>query len=107
MSDLIEISESNFKQEVLESLLSVVVEFGADWCRPCKVLEPILRQLALEWSGKVIVAHINIDHAQNLVRSLTIFSVPTTILFSKGKAVERLVGLQTKEKLREKLGNYL
>ena len=107
MSELIELSEANFKQEVLESPLPVVVEFGADWCRPCKVLEPILRQLALEWTGKAIFVHINIDRAQNLVRRLTIFSVPTTILFSKGKPVERMVGLQTKEKLREKLGSYL
>jgi thioredoxin 1 len=107
MNGIPEVHESEFKQKVLDSPLPVVVEFGAEWCHPCKALEPVLKQLAQEWSGKADLVQVNVDDAQGLVQKYTVFSVPTVMLFVKGQPVERLTGFQTREKLKEKLGSHL
>jgi thioredoxin 1 len=107
MNGIPEVHETEFKQKVLDSLLPVVVEFSAEWCHPCKALEPVLKQLAQEWSGKADLVQVNVDDAQGLTQKLSIFSVPTVMLFIKGQPVERLTGFQTREKLKEKLGSHL
>jgi thioredoxin 1 len=107
MNGIPEVREAEFKQKVLDSPLPVVVEFGAEWCHPCKALEPVLKQLAQEWSGKANLLQVDVDDAQGLVQKLSIFSVPTVMLFVKGQPVERLTGFQTREKLKEKLGSHL
>ena len=107
MNGIPEVLETEFKQKVLDSPLPVVVEFGAAWCHPCKALEPVLKQLAQEWSGKASLLQVDVDSAQELVQKYTVFSVPTVMLFIKGQPVERLTGFQTREKLKEKLGSHL
>ena len=107
MNDIPEVHEAEFKQKVIDSPLPVVVEFGAVWCHPCKALEPILKQLAQEWSGKASLLQVDVDAAQGLVQQYTVFSVPTVMLFVKGQPVERLTGFQTREKLKQKLGVHL
>ena len=107
MNDIPEVGEAEFKERVLGSPLPVVVEFGAEWCRPCKTLEPILKQLAQEWGEKASLVQVDVDGAQNLVQQYRIFSVPTVMLFVKGQPVERLTGLQSRQKLSEKIGAHI
>jgi thioredoxin 1 len=107
MGDFFEVNESNFEKEVLKSEQPVVLEFGASWCVPCKRLEPILKQLEQEWKGRVRFAKLDVDESVNLTMKYQVMSVPTVILFSRGEALQRLSGLQTRDKLIEKLSPHL
>jgi thioredoxin len=106
-SGIPEVLEGEFKEKVLGSDKPVIVEFGAEWCRPCKSLEPVLKKLGVEWEGKAVLFQIDVDQAQNLTQQFSIFSVPTIILFIKGKPIERMTGFQPESKLRNKIGSYL
>jgi thioredoxin len=107
MSEFMVVNDANFKTEVLESKLPVLVEFGAAWCQPCNQLEPLLKQLADGWQGKVRLAHVNVDEASDLVMRFGVMSVPTTLLFIGGQPKERLTGFQPKEKMLAKLTPHL
>lgn len=107
MGSLELVSEANFKAEVLDSALPVLVEFGADWCQPCKQLEPVLRQLGDQWSGKIRMLQVNVDDSLNLTQTYSVMSVPTVILFVKGQPKERLTGFKQKAQLAAKLEQYL
>lgn len=93
------INSKNFDQEVLQATLPVLVEFGAEWCAPCKQLEPELSKLADEYSGKVRILKIDVDEASDLTARLQVMSVPTVILFVNGKATERSTGYLPKNRL--------
>jgi len=101
------VGEDNFTQEVLQSDLPVMAEFGAPWCAPCKRLEPELLQLAKQWTGKVRLAKLDVDQAVNLVMQYQIMTVPTLLLFVKGEAVQRLTGFQPRQRIIEKFGGYV
>ena len=107
MSSLAMVNEANFKAEVLDSTVPVLVEFGADWCQPCKQLEPVLRQLGDQWAGKVRMVQINVDDSLNLTQTYRVMGVPTVILFVQGQPKERLSGYQSKDRLVAKLGPYV
>ena len=102
MSLLAEISQTEFDDQVLQSKIPVVVEFGAEWCGPCKRLEPELVKLAGEWKDKIKIMHVNVDENLDLSTQFQIMSVPTTILFLKGKEVQRLIGFIPLPKMKEK-----
>lgn len=86
----------------------VLVDFWATWCGPCRMLAPVLEQLATEYQGKsVIIAKLNIDDNQEIAQQYNIVSIPTMIIFQNGAEKERLVGLQSKDNLEEKLEKYL
>jgi thioredoxin 1 len=93
------INSKNFDHEVLQATLPVLVEFGAEWCAPCKQLEPELSKLADEYSGKVRILKIDVDEASDLTARLQVMSVPTVILFVNGKATERSTGYLPKNRL--------
>lgn len=96
------ITESNFQQEVLESNVPVMVEFGATWCTPCKVLAPVIHEIAAE-SSDVKVALVDVDEQSNLAQQFNIMSVPTILFFKDGKVMDQMVGVQSKETLTSKL----
>jgi thioredoxin 1 len=100
-------SDSTFDADVLRSDLPVVVDFAAEWCHPCKQLEPIVEELALEWQGRARVFRLDID--QNVVTTMKygVMGVPTLILFVAGEARDRVSGFQPKHKILEKLGPSL
>jgi len=100
-------SDSTFEADVLQSSQPVVVEFGAEWCHPCKQLEPIVEELALEWQGRVRVLKLDIDQNVATTMKYGIMGVPTLILFVAGEAKERLSGYQPKRKILEKLSPSL
>ena len=108
MSVFIHISDSTFAQEVTKSSLPVLVEFGAEWCVPCRQMEPVLEQIAgAEWKGKVRLAKIDVDESVNLTMQFQVMSVPTLILFVNGEARQRLSGKQSRDRLVEKFRPYL
>lgn len=107
MSELSYVVEENFQAEVVDSTTPVMVDFTAEWCGPCKMLEPIVEQLAQEWDGKVKVFKLNVDENASLAMQYQVMGVPTLILFTKGKPVERLTGYQPKNRILSKFQPYL
>ena len=107
MSSEVTLTEANFDTEVLQSKLPVLVDFWAEWCGPCRMLSPIIDELAIEFSGRAKVGKVNVDQNQIIAERYGIRSIPTLILFKNGEIIEQIVGSQTKEVLKTKLTKAL
>ena len=103
----IKITDNNFEAEVKESGVPVLVDFYADWCGPCKMMAPLVAQLAEAYDGKCKVGKCNTDENPVLTREFKIMSIPTFILFKEGKAVETLIGAVSKNELESKIKQVL
>ncbi len=99
MPELNYVSEEDFEKEVLQADLPVLVDFTATWCGPCKMVDPIVQQLAEEWQGKVKVLKCDADQNSNILIKYGILGIPTLMMFKKANMVERVTGYQPKEKL--------
>ena len=99
-----EITNASFDHEVLEADLPVLVDFYADHCGPCRALAPLLEDLANEVKGRAKIVKINVASEEALSRDFEITAVPTLIVFERGRVVARMLGVQSKERLREALG---
>ena len=95
----IEITDASFKSEVTDSPVPVLVDFWAPWCGPCKMIAPVLEEIAQEYEGKAKIVKINIDDNQNIAAQFGVRSIPTLILFKNGSEVEKIIGAQGKDKL--------
>jgi thioredoxin 1 len=104
---MVTLTEANFQQEVLESTLPVLVDFWAEWCAPCRMLAPVLEDLAVEYDGKVKIGKVNVDENQLLASRYQIHSIPTLLLFKDGEVVGQIVGARSKRELRAKLDEAL
>jgi len=93
--------------DVVNSPVPVFVDFWAEWCGPCKMIAPILEEIASEQSGSLRVAKVNVDEAPDLARRFEVMSIPTLILFDGGLPAKRLVGAKGKPQLLEELAAYL
>jgi thioredoxin 1 len=102
-----QVNDSNFEQLVKDAEGPVLVDFGAEWCRPCKQLDPIVEQLAETWGGKIKVVKLDIDQNAQTTMAYNVMGVPTLILFVNGEAKERLTGFQPKQKIVDKLGQHV
>jgi thioredoxin 1 len=103
MSNEIEITDANFAAEVEQSDTPVLVDFWAPWCGPCKMIAPIVQEIAEEYEGKLKVGKLNTDDNQQVPTKFGIMSIPTLMLFKNGEVVERIVGAQPKEALTGKI----
>ena len=92
-------SDSEFKQDVLDSKIPVLVDFWAEWCGPCKMVAPVLDELAKEFEGKIKIAKVDVDQNQQVAGSFNIRSIPTMLFFKNGQVVKQLVGAHPKAKL--------
>ena len=105
--EIAHVSISNFASEVISSSLPVLVDFTAVWCGPCKMLEPIVAQLAEELEGKLKIVKLDVDENGDLAIEYQVMGVPTLILFSGGQAVERLTGYQPKQRILSRIIPHL
>ena len=106
MAEVAYVTEQDFNSEVLNSSLPVLVDFTAVWCGPCKMVDPIIKQLAGEWDGKVKVLKCDADQNPDVLMKYGIMGIPTIMLFKGGKMVERATGYQPKDKLVSKLSPH-
>jgi thioredoxin 1 len=106
MAEVSYVNEQDFQSEVLNATLPVMVDFTAVWCGPCKMVDPIVKQLAGEWEGKVKVLKCDADQNPNILMQYGIMGIPTIMLFKDGQMVERANGYQPKDKLVSKMSPH-
>jgi thioredoxin 1 len=107
MADIIDIADATFESEVITAGGAVLVDFGAEWCHPCKQLDPIVDEIAEELAGKLKVAKLDIDQNVDSTMKWGVMGVPTLILFLHGEPVERLTGFVPKNRILDKLLPHL
>jgi thioredoxin 1 len=100
-------SSGNFSAEVLSSPQPVLVDFWASWCGPCRMIAPIVSELAGEFKGRVKVGKVNVDAEPDLARQYGITAIPALLIFKDGKQVDQIVGLGSKEELQAKLSKWV
>lgn len=106
MADLI-LTDQNFKQQVIENKLPVIVDFWAPWCPPCKMIEPIIDELAKEYTGKIVVGKLNTDENQKTYEQLQVMSMPTVMFFKAGQPIKALIGAQGKQTYKQTIEEVL
>lgn len=104
---IVQLTDQNFKSEVLEANNPVLVEFWAPWCGPCRIMAPVLEELASEYEGKIKVAKLNVDDNQDTAATYQILSIPTLIVFEKSEPQKKIVGAIPKKKLVDELSSWL
>jgi thioredoxin 1 len=107
MIEIKHVSEDTFQNEVLEACQPVVVDFTAVWCGPCKMLDPVVKELAADWEGKAIVLKLDVDSNANIAMQYQVMGVPTLMLFVNGEPKERLTGYQPKKKIEKKFSVFI
>ena len=100
-------TDENFETEVKKSAVPVLVDFGAEWCGPCRALAPIVEELANEYQGRLKVGAVDIDKARGVATQFSIMSVPTILLFKAGRQVDKVIGLQRKAELKKRIDAVL
>lgn len=105
MADII-FTDQNFQSDVISSDKPVLVDFWAPWCTPCKIVGPIVEELAKEYTGKMTVGKMNVDENQT-AEQFGIMSIPTLLIFKNGQPVESIVGAQSREAIKQKMESVL
>ena len=106
-AEITSLSDATFDETVQSSSEAVVVDFWAEWCGPCKMISPILEEIASEHKDKVKVVKLNVDDNPGVTRRYDVMSIPTLIVFKDGQAKKRVVGAKGKSQLLQELGEFL
>jgi thioredoxin 1 len=107
MAKPIEVTDATFEEAVLKAELPTLVDFWAVWCSPCRMIAPILEEIADGQEGRLQVTKLDVDHNTETAMKYGVMSIPTLVLFKNGQSVERIVGFMPKEKLLSKLTPHL
>ncbi len=107
MADVVQVTDKNFDEEILESDLPAMVDFWAEWCGPCKIVGPTVEELAREYKGKVKIAKMNVDQSRQTPARFGIRNIPTLIFFKKGEVANTIVGAHPKSTLDAELKKLL
>ena len=102
-----EFTDSNFKTEVLDSGKLTVIDFWAEWCGPCRAIGPVIEELSKEYSGKINVGKVNVDHNPQLSTNYGITSIPAILFVKNGNVVDKLVGAQPKSNFVKKIEQHI
>jgi thioredoxin 1 len=100
---LLHLTDSNFKKEVLESDIPVLVDFWATWCGPCKMIAPVVEELAKEYAGKVKIGKLDVEESPKAASQYGVMSIPTLIFFKSGKVMDQVVGALNRPDLKKKI----
>ncbi|HEX3031008.1 MAG TPA: thioredoxin [Bacillota bacterium] len=100
------LTDSNFKDDVLDNTTPVLVDFWAAWCGPCRMVAPVIEEVAAEYAGRLRVGKVNVDENRQLAMDYGVMSIPTMIIFKDGKPAERVVGYQSKQQLSSLLAKH-
>jgi thioredoxin 1 len=100
---IVTLTQENFAQQVLQSPAPVLVDFWAEWCGPCKMIAPLLDELADEYDGKIKIGKVNIDEYQGLAAEYGVRAIPTLLVFNKGQVAEQMIGAKSKRDLKASL----
>ena len=103
----VNVTEATFENEVLKSELPVLVDFSAEWCGPCKMVDPIVHELSEDWVGKVKVVKIDADENPSILIQYGVMGIPTLMFFVKGEMKERVTGYQPKKRLVKKFEKHI
>ncbi|MFH1186556.1 MAG: thioredoxin [Candidatus Levyibacteriota bacterium] len=106
MSD-VKLTDQNFEEEVLKAKLPVLVDFWAEWCMPCRVVDPIVDELAKEYQGKIKVGKLNVDESGDTAQSFGIMSIPSIYIFKDGKPVKTMIGAQSKDNFKKAIDEVI
>jgi thioredoxin 1 len=107
MGKPVQVTDSTFEDVVVGAETPVLVDFWAEWCGPCKMIAPVLEEIAKDLDGKLTIGKLDVDENQNTAMAYGVFSIPTLLLFKGGEPVERIVGFQPKAQLLGKLQRHL
>jgi thioredoxin 1 len=106
-TNIVTLDDTTFDEHVKSAEVPVLVDFWAEWCGPCKVISPVLEEIAQEQAGKLVVGKLNIDDNLEVTRRFDVMSIPTLILFKDGEPAARIVGAKGKGQLLQELSAYL
>ncbi len=107
MADMVQVTDDNFDDEIMNAGMPAMVDFWAEWCGPCKMVGPIVEELAQEYSGKIKIVKMDVDKNREIPVKFGIRNIPTIILFKGGQVVQTIVGAQSKSHLEEELKKLL
>lgn len=105
--NVLKLTDSSFEAEVSKSSIPVLVDFWAEWCGPCRMMSPILEEVAPVYKGKLKIGKLNVDENQDSPSKFGVMNIPTMILFKSGKEVERIIGAMSRAELQKKLDRVL